>query len=164
QGISKCYNNNTISFGANDFTSVVLAIKSAGCDGVYVPMLLTSEIAVAQGLKNAGSTAKLISPSVAYDQNVLSSPTSLSALSGDYTAASVDLTNPSAGSQTMLANLKKYANYNSSVANLNVVFAYLGADVMIKGIQMAGSSPSPSKIISGLRTVTSYDGGGILPS
>jgi branched-chain amino acid transport system substrate-binding protein len=164
QGISKCYNNNTISFGANDFTSVVLAIKSAGCDGVYVPMLLTSEIAVAQGLKNAGSTAKLISPSVAYDQNVLSSPASLGALAGDYTAATVDLTKPSSGSQTMLANLKKYVGYNSSVANLNVVFAYLGADVMIKGIQMSGSDPSPSKITTALRTVNSYDGGGILPS
>ena len=93
-GISKCYNNNTISFGANDFTAVILAIKSAGCDGVYVPMLLTSEIAIAQGLKNAGSTAKLVSPSVAYDPNVLSSPASLNALAGDYTAASVDLNQP----------------------------------------------------------------------
>jgi len=164
EGISKCYNNNTISFGANDFTSVVLAIKSAGCDGVYVPMLLTSEISIAQGLKNAGSTAKLISPSVAYDQNVLSSPGSLSALAGDYTAASVDLTHPSAGSQAMLANLKKYVGYTSPVANLNVVFAYLGADALIKGIQMAGSSPSTSKITAALRTVDNYDGGGILPS
>lgn len=163
-GISKCYNNNTISFGANDFTAVVLAIKSSGCDGVYVPMLLTSEIAIAQGLKSAGSTAKLISPSVAYDQNVLDSPASLSALSGDYTAAEVDLTNPSPGSQTMLANLKKYANYSSKIANLNTVFAYIGSDALIKGIQMAGSDPTPSKVIAALRTVNSYDGGGILPS
>jgi branched-chain amino acid transport system substrate-binding protein len=163
-GISKCYNNNTISFGANDFTAVVLAIKSAGCDGVYVPMLLTSEIAIAQGLKSAGSTAKVVSPSVAYDQNVLDSPASLSALAGDYTAAEVDMTNPTAGSQTMLANLKQYTGYSSKIANLNTVFAYLGADVMIKGIQMAGSEPTPSKIIAALRTVKSYDGGGILPS
>ncbi len=163
-GISKCYNNNTISFGANDFTAVILAIKSAGCDGVYVPMLLTSEIAIAQGLKNAGSTAKLVSPSVAYDPNVLSSPASLNALAGDYTAASVDLTNPSPGSQTMLANLKKYANYSSPVANLNIVWAYLGADALIKGIQMAGSNPTPSSVITAIRTITSFDGGGILAS
>ncbi len=163
-GISKCYNNNTISFGANDFTSVVLAIKAAGCDGVYVPMLLTSEVAVAQGLKNAGSTAKVISPSVAYDQNVLDSPASLAALAGDYTSATVDLTNPTPGSQTMLANLAKYAGYTSKIANLNTVFAYLGADVLIKGITMAGSNPTPGSITAALRTVNSYDGGGILPS
>jgi branched-chain amino acid transport system substrate-binding protein len=163
-GISKCYNNNTISFGANDFTAVVLAIKSAGCDGVYVPMLLTSEIAIAQGLKSAGSTAKVVSPSVAYDQNVLDSPASLSALAGDYTAAEVDLTNPTPGSQTMIANLKQYTGYTSKIANLNTVFAYLGADVLIKGIQMAGSDPTPSSVIAALRTVKSYDGGGILPS
>ena len=106
----------------------------------------------------------MVSPSVAYDQNVLDSPASLSALAGDYTAAEVDLTNPSPGSQTMLANLKKYANYSSPVANLNTVFAYLGADVLIKGIQMAGSDPTPSKVIAALRTVNDYDGGGILPS
>jgi hypothetical protein len=35
---------------------------------------------------------------------------------------------------------------------------------MIKGIQMAGSSPSPSKITAALRTVGNYDGDGILPS
>jgi ABC-type branched-subunit amino acid transport system substrate-binding protein len=164
QGISKCYNNNTISFGTNDFTSVILAIKAAGCDGVYVPMLLTSEISIAQGLKNAGSKAIMVSPSVAYDQNVLNSPTSLSALSGNYTSAEVDLTNPTAASQTMLANFKKYANYSSTIANLNDVFAYVGADVLAKGIEMAGSNPTPSGIISALRTVTNYDAGGILAS
>jgi branched-chain amino acid transport system substrate-binding protein len=163
-GISKCYNNDTISFGNSDFTAVVLAIKAAGCDGVYVPMLLTSEVAIAQGLKNVGSTAKVVSPGVAYDPNVLSSPGSLSALAGDYTTAEVDLTNPSPGSQTMLANLKKYADYTSPVANLNIVFAYLGTDALIEGIQMAGSDPTPSKIIAALRTVTDYTGGGILPS
>lgn len=163
-GTSRCYNNNTISFGANDFTAVVLAIKSAGCDGVYVPMLLTSEYAIAQGLKNAGSTAKLISPSVAYDPTVLSSPSALRALAGDYTGAEVDLTNPSPGSQTMLANLKKYASYTSPLANLNIVFAYLGTDALIKGIQMAGTDPTPSGITAALRTVDNYDGDGILPS
>jgi branched-chain amino acid transport system substrate-binding protein len=162
-GISKCYNNNTISFGANDFTAVVLAIKAAGCDGVYVPMLLTSEIAVAQELKSTGADAKLVSPSVAYDDNVLNDPNALSALSGDYTAAEVDLTDPSPPSQVMVANLKKYTGYTSKIANLNTVFAYLAADVLVKGIEMAAADPTTSSIISSLRTVTGYNGEGILP-
>ena len=85
-------------------------------------------------------------------------------MSGDYTTAEVDLTNPSAGSQTMLANLKKYTNYTSPVANLNIVFAYLGTDALIQGIQLAGADPTPSKVIAALGTIKSFDGGGILPS
>ena len=100
-GISKCYNN-TIGFGVNDFTSVVLAVKAAGCDRVYVPMLLTSEIAIAQDLKTSRAKA-LISPPVAYDDSVLSNPGALSALSGDYTEAVIDLTHPSAAAKRMLA-------------------------------------------------------------
>jgi branched-chain amino acid transport system substrate-binding protein len=163
-GISKCYNNDTISFGANDFTAVALALKSAGCDGVYVPMLLTSVLAIAQALKNVGSTAKVIVPTTAYDQNVQTNPSALNSLSGNYTSAEVDLTNPSPGAQTMLDNLKRYTPYKSGIVNLNVVFAYVGADLLIKGIQMASPSPRPSKVISSLRTVGTYDAGGILPT
>jgi branched-chain amino acid transport system substrate-binding protein len=50
------------------------------------------------------------------------------------------------------------------VANLNIVFAYLGADALIKGLQMAGASPTPSGVIAAMRTITSFDGGGILAS
>ena len=163
-GISKCYNNDTISFGANDFTAEALSIKSAGCDGVYLPMLLTSVISIAQELKDAGSSAKVLAATTGYSQDVQSSPTALSSLNGNYTSAEVDLTNPNAAAQTMLSNLKKYSPYKSGIVDLNVVFGYLGADLLLKGIQMAGSDPAPSKIISALRTVSSYDGEGILPS
>lgn len=151
-GISKCYNN-TIGFGVNDFTSVVLAVKAAGCDGVYVPMLLTPEIAIAQELKTSRAKA-LISPPVAYDDSVLSNPGALSALSGDYTEAVIDLTHPSAAAKRMLANLKQYANYSAPIANLNILFSYVATDVIITGRQMPGSDPTPQSIISNLRTLT----------
>jgi branched-chain amino acid transport system substrate-binding protein len=162
-GIAKCYNNDTISFGVNDFTAVALAVRSAGCDGVYVPMLLTSVISIAQEFKGSGVNAKLVIPT-AYDQNVQNNPSALNALAGHYTTAQVDMTNPSPGAQTMLNSLRQYAQYTSGIVNLNVLFAYLSADLLIKGIQMAGPSPTPSKIVSSLRTIGSYDGGGILPT
>jgi branched-chain amino acid transport system substrate-binding protein len=164
QNISKCYLNDTISFGANDFTAEALAIKSAGCDGTYLPMLLTSVISIAQDLKNVGSTSKVLAATTAYSQDVEDSATSLASLAGNYTTAEVDLTNPNAAAQGMLDNLKKYTPYKGGIVDLNVVFAYLGTDLLLKGIGMAAPTPSPSKIISSLRTVSSYDGEGILPS
>lgn len=164
QGISKCYNNDTISFGANDFTTEALAIKSAGCNGVYLPMLLTSTISIAQELKNVGSSATVLSPGVAYDQNVEGSPSALASLAGSYTSATVDMTNPNSATQGMLQNLKTYTPYKGGIVSANILYGYLGTDLLLKGIEMAGSSPSPSKIISSLRTVSSYDAEGILPS
>jgi branched-chain amino acid transport system substrate-binding protein len=41
--------------------------------------------------------------------------------------------------------------------------AWLGADLMIKGLQMAGSNPTRAGIIAALRQVKGYDGGGLQP-
>jgi hypothetical protein len=64
----------------------------------------------------------------------------------------------------MLNELRQYTGYKSGIPNLNIVFGYAAADLMIDGLKIAGSNPTRSAFISNLRKVTSWDGEGFFAS
>jgi hypothetical protein len=41
--------------------------------------------------------------------------------------------------------------------------SWLGADLMIQGLQRAGNSPTRASVIKAIRGITSYNGNGLLP-
>jgi hypothetical protein len=64
----------------------------------------------------------------------------------------------------MQAALIKYAHFTKTqFPTFGQGEAWLGADLMIKGIQLAGPQPTPAKVIKALRGVKAYNGNGILP-
>jgi hypothetical protein len=131
---------------------------------VYSPILLSSTIALAQGLKNVGSAAKIVSPDVAYDQSVQNNPSALQSLAGSYTTAWVNLQTPSPGTQTMLSSLRQYTAYRGGIVNFNILMGYLSADLLTTGLRMTQPDPTPAKIVSALRTVGSWTGDGVWAS
>jgi branched-chain amino acid transport system substrate-binding protein len=164
EGIKTCYKDISIPFGDVAFTPVSLAIKAAGCDGVYGLFGIQGNVGLSTAVKQAGIQAKQVY-ATSYDQNVLDSPSALSASQGDYTEIStINVENPNAATQTMLANLKKYTAFKGGIPSLNIDFAYESADLMINGLQLAGQNPTRSAFISQLRNVSQYTAGGLLPS
>jgi branched-chain amino acid transport system substrate-binding protein len=163
-GVSKCYENLSVPFGGVDFTADVLQIKSAGCDGVVGSFVDNSDVALSQAVKNAGLTDKQMY-FTAYDQSVLDSPSAEAALNGDYFRAQENFTTPNAATQQMLNALKQYdPAYKGGIPDFGLAGAYLAADLIVKGLQMAGPNPTPKSFITNLRTLSSYDAGGILSS
>jgi branched-chain amino acid transport system substrate-binding protein len=153
-----------VPFGDVNFTPIALAIKSAKCDGVFGLFGIQGNVALSTALKDAGVQGKRLY-ATSYDQNVLSSPSALSASQQDYTEiSSINFSNPNAATQTMLANLKQYTAFKGGIPSLNIAFGYLTADLMIKGLQMAGTNPTRDAFISQLRGVSSYNAGGLLAS
>jgi len=74
------------------------------------------------------------------------------------------MTNPNPATRSMLAALRRYdPSYHGGLPDLGTVFAYISADLMIKGLEMAGPSPTRSRFITKLRTLTGYDANGLLP-
>ena len=57
----------------------------------------------------------------------------------------------------------KYAGF-TGVPDFDWYEGWLGTDLMIKGIQVAGTNPTRSAFIANLRQVTNYTGGGLLPA
>ena len=65
----------------------------------------------------------------------------------------------------MSAALQKYENFSKSqFPAFSQYEAWLGADLMIKGIQLAGPNPTQTTVIKKLRGLKSYNGNGILPN
>jgi branched-chain amino acid transport system substrate-binding protein len=164
-GASTCYDNESVPFGAFDFTAAVLAIKSAGCNGLYAPFVDASDIALSGALRNAGVNATQLYVS-GYDQAALDSRASMSALEGAYITASYNFTTPTGATKTMLDTIARYdPSYRAgSIPDLGLFSGYLAADLMIFGLQHAGHNPTRQSFISNLRQVDNYTAGGIFPS
>ena len=63
------------------------------------------------------------------------------------------------------AALEKYAHFTTSdFPTFSQYEAWLGADLMIKGIQLAGKNPTQASIIKALRNLKCYNGNGLLPT
>ena len=87
------------------------------------------------------------------------------AVQGDYFATEFrPFSLPNAGTQQMAAALQKYQHFKpSQFPDFSQYEAWLGADLMIKGLQLAGPNPTRAAVIERLRGLKAYNGNGILP-
>jgi branched-chain amino acid transport system substrate-binding protein len=153
----------SIPFGGVDFTSAALAAKDKNINAVWPNLLDASNYAIAQALQQAGVKVKVAVFPTGYDPAIIGSPV-WSYVQGDYF---VDIWHPSiypnAGTRVMQAALIKYAHWTKSqFPTFGQGEAWLGADLMIKGIQRAGTNPTSAKVIKALRGIKAYNGNGLL--
>ena len=72
---------------------------------------------------------------------------------------------PNAGTQQMQAAMEKYAHFTKSqFPTFGQYEAWAGADLMIKGLQLAGPNPTHAAVIKDLRSLKSYNVNGLLPN
>jgi branched-chain amino acid transport system substrate-binding protein len=163
-GISECLND-IVPIGDVNFTTFALEMKSKGCNGVEVLSLLSSCTALATAIKQAGLKAKE-ECATGYDQSVLTQPSALAAMQGTYTSATINVLGNDIAPpvKKFLGNLKKYTAWPGGIPSLNIDFEYEAADLMIKGLQLAGPNPTRSAVIADLRKVNGYTAGGLIPS
>ena len=63
----------------------------------------------------------------------------------------------------MQAALEKYAHFKpNQFPSFNQYESWLGADLMIKGLELAGHNPTHASVISALRHLNAYNGNGLL--
>jgi branched-chain amino acid transport system substrate-binding protein len=163
-GLKNTYINTNVPFGGVDFTADMLAMKSQGVDGAECVCVESSDIALATAAKNAGINLKQYF-ATGYDQQTLDDPEAVAAAQGQYFGASVvpfELKTPA--TVNMLDAMKKYVGYTGTVPDFGQLEGWLAADLMITGLQGAGSNPTRESLLNALRADTAYTGGGLLPS
>lgn len=145
--------------GTHDATSTALRIKNSGADGAILVGYIDGGISIMQALKQQGVTLKGVSMVGLSDPAVLkTSGGSLEGVLGtNYGTVPVGVNVPA---------VKTFAN-GMRAAGLNPYVSaapqgYLGADLLIKGLKVAGQCPTRETFISNLRNVTNYDGHGLL--
>jgi branched-chain amino acid transport system substrate-binding protein len=165
-GLSNCYSNFSVPFGAVDFTADVLQIQHAGCDAVVGTFVAASNIALAAALKDAGVKAAQFYYT-SYAQSTLQSAGAKAALNGTYSEGLI-ATGHMSSAQAMAKfydELKMYdPTYSGGVPDIGVINSWDATDVMIEGLKLAGSHPTRASFIGKLRTVTHYDLGGLSAS
>ena len=153
----------SVPFGSVDLTTEALAAKSAGVNAVYGGMDNDSNFALETALEQDGVKLKVVEFPTGYEADIIATP-AWTAVQGAYFVTAFRPTSlPDAGTIQMVDALKKYQHRApSNFPSFNIYESWLGADLMIKGIELAGTHPTSAKVIKALRGVTSYNGNGIL--
>lgn len=163
-GISKCYANYSVPVGGVDFTADALAIKSSGCDGVVGSFVDSSDVGLSTAVEQGGINAKQLY-FTGYDQNTLATPAATRAFEGNYFSNNIlwDTSNPAVAQ--MFSALEKYdSSYKAgSLPDFGLYGSYISTDLMIKGLQEAGTNPTRQSFIANLRKITNYTASGLLP-
>ena len=154
----------SVAFGGTDFTSTALVAKQKNVNAMVPAMDNNSNYALATALAQAGVKLKAVLFATGYEPDTIGSP-AWSNVQGDYFMSLFrPWSLPNAGTQQMQAAMEKYAGFTSSqFPTFSQYEAWAGADLMIKGLLLAGPNPTRSGVISKLRGVTSYNANGLLP-
>jgi branched-chain amino acid transport system substrate-binding protein len=154
----------SVQFGTESFGTEALAAKSANIDSFSSQMDVNSNLALLAAMEQNGLHPKVVSFATGY-QDSLPGSNVWSTAQGVYFGTALRPFNVplNAGTSTMKATMMKYGGYTSkSFPDLGQYESYLGADLMIQGLEMAGANPTSASTITALRS-SSYNGDGILP-
>jgi branched-chain amino acid transport system substrate-binding protein len=154
----------SIPFGSVAFTTEGLAAKQKGVNAVTADLDNNSNFALATSLQQAGVKPKVVVFPTGYEPSVINSPV-WKTLRGDFFVTEFrPFSVPDAGTEQMDAALEKYEHFSKSqFPTFGQYESWLGATLMIEGIQKAGKSPTHAGVIAALRGIKDYTGGGILP-
>ena len=71
---------------------------------------------------------------------------------------------PNAATRQMQSAMEKYAHFKKTdFPSFSQYEAWAGADLMIKGLELAGPNPTRAGVIKDLRGLKSYNANGLLP-
>jgi branched-chain amino acid transport system substrate-binding protein len=157
--------NTSVPFGGVDFTANALSAKQAGINAMVPAMDTNSNYALATALKQDGIKLKASLFATGYESDVIKS-SAWPDLQGDYFSSLYrPWALPNAGTEQMQAAMEKYAHFSKSdFPTFSQYEAWAGADLMIKGLQLAGANPTRAAVIKDLRGLKSYDADGLLPN
>jgi branched-chain amino acid transport system substrate-binding protein len=154
----------SLPFGTVDMTTPALVAKQKGCNAFYAGLDDNSNFALATDLKQDGVKPKVLAFPTGYEPSVVHGPAWSSLQGGYFDTTFRPFQLPNAGTQAMQSALEKYEHCSpSQFPTFNQYEGWLGADLMIKGLEKAGANPTHASVIHALRSITSYNGNGLLP-
>jgi branched-chain amino acid transport system substrate-binding protein len=156
-GLDPVYLNTAVDFGTTDVGPIVLGLKNAGADAVYLPLDGNTNLAIAQGLRQNGVNMKAVLMASGYGQAMLDSPItktldSREVVSQVYKPAEL-ASDPAV--KKFRADLKKYSGI-TGVPDYGAYTGYIACDMAITGIDLAGKNPTQKGFIDSLHKLGSY--------
>jgi branched-chain amino acid transport system substrate-binding protein len=156
-GLKPVYLNTSVDFGSTDVGPIVLGLKNAGADAVYLPLDGNTNLAIAQGLQQNNVPMKAVLMASGYGQAMLDSPITKTLNSVDVVSQiykPVELASDPAVKK-FRADLKKYGGI-TGVPDYGAYTGYIACDLAITGIQQAGKNPTGQGFVDGIRNLGTY--------
>ncbi|HEX3796857.1 MAG TPA: ABC transporter substrate-binding protein [Acidimicrobiales bacterium] len=154
----------SIPFGSVAMTTVALAAKQKGCNAFYAGLDDNSNFALATALKQAGVTAKVVVFPTGYEPSLIDSAAWRDVQGGYFDTTFRPFQLPNAATRQMQSALEKYEHFSAKdFPTFSQYESWLGADLMIKGLELAGKNPTRPGVITALRHLKGYNGNGLLP-
>ena len=156
-------NDASVPFGSVNFTTAALTAKNAGVNALWPNLDSASDVALTEAYEQAGIKTKAVILPAGMSPSLIKSP-AWPELKGVIFLDEVHpFQLPNAGTKAMQVALEKYDNYSpKDFPNFSESNAWLGADLMIKGIGNAGSNPTRASVVKALRNIKSYNGNGLV--
>jgi branched-chain amino acid transport system substrate-binding protein len=160
-GLEAAYTNTTVDFGTTDVGPLVLGMKNAGVDAVYLPLVLSSNLAIIQTAAQNNLQFKLAVLATGYGQALLDQPAAR-AIGPEVLFAQgwapVEL--KTAATKRFVSDLTKFSSYRG-VPDFGVYTGYLTADLMIKGLQAAGKDLTRDGFVTATKGLNTWDAAGL---
>ena len=154
----------SVPFGGVNFTSEALEAKQQHVNALFPTMINASDFALATAFVQAGVQTEVsrLRHGLCAGRRQLSF---VELLAGRRVLVNLPTLLPSRrGTEQMAAALQKYQHFSKT--QFPTLFQYetwAGADLMIKGLQMAGANPTKAAVIKDLRSIKNYTANGLLP-
>ena len=153
----------TVPFGSVAMTTPALQAKQAGCNAFYAGLDDNSNFALATALKQGGVKPKVMVFPTGYEPSLINSPAWADVQGAYFDTEFRPFAIPDAGTRQMQTALKKYEHFTSKdFPTFSQYESWMGADLMIKGLELAGKNPTRAAVIKDLRNLKSYNGNGLM--
>jgi branched-chain amino acid transport system substrate-binding protein len=162
EGLQNAFLDTQVPFGSVDVTTLVLQLKSAGVNTLWLPLDGNTNFAIMTAIQQAGLKMKVIINATGYGQTLVSDKVAAPDAQGAWflaTGLPVELRTPA--TEAFQAALAKYAHY-TGVPDFSWYEGWGTTDLMIKGLERAGKNPTRSGFIADLHQVTDYSANGLL--
>jgi branched-chain amino acid transport system substrate-binding protein len=163
-GLHPC-DKTIVPLGTVNFTAFALSFKADGCNAAECACVLSSSLAMATALHQAGLNSVKIVFAAGPTQQIFQTPADEAAAKGAFfPGIESSPTYSNAASLAYLASLKKYdPSYTGGLPDLAEGDGWPIANLMVEGLTVAGKNPTRASFIKNLRHVTNWTDSGLAP-
>jgi branched-chain amino acid transport system substrate-binding protein len=161
-GLQAGYVNTQVPFGSTNVGPIALAIKNSGVNGLYLPVVPSTALALVTALHQLGVNLKAALLPDAYGGDLLASKLGVELAQGmDFLSFGVPAEVHTPAAKQRAADLAKVGV--TGVPTVAEQLGYLNMSAFVTGLKAAGPGASRAPFIKAMSQLGGFDGDGLLP-
>jgi branched-chain amino acid transport system substrate-binding protein len=160
-GLQSGYLNNQVPFGSTDVGPIALAMKNAGVDGLYLPVVPATSFALVGALHQLGVKLKSVMLATGYGGDLLASKATVQAAQGvDFSTIGNPAEANTPATQQRAADLAKVGV--TGPPTFAEQESYLTMSAFVAGLKATGANPTQGAFMKAMRSIKDFDADGLL--